>query len=428
LKLIYEKWLYFLLSLIRGIAGIYFLTRVESVVGVSSSSMPFFTRLFVGFYTYIVYLIKSVVPYEMVPVYPYPATFGLKYYLIVLPVIFILTLTYYLFRKENKIVVFGILFFTLNIMFLLQIIGSGQGYLADRYTYIAYLGLFLIYAFGLQFVLEKYGLFDKFIYTAAVIILCLFGYANFKQNMIWKNGETLWSHQIENYKDFSRAWGKRAEYYWDKKDLEKALHDYNKAIAINPKPTHYNGRGLIFLNSNDRSKLILAAKDFSRAIELSIKLSNYGVYTDNYYINRGITYSKLAMPDKALQDFHEAFQLDPLNNDIYYNRSQIYISQKKYDNAQVDLETYVRLNPYYSNMWSNLGEVRRLNKQYGKALNAFTKAIAMDPDNLNTYYLRMKTYFEMGNIEQARKELNFLQTKGFENIHPNYERVLEGDM
>ncbi len=53
-------------------------------------------------------------------------------------------------------------------MFLLQILGAGQGFIADRFTYIAYLGLFFIYAFGFQWILEKYEKFDKLIYLAAL--------------------------------------------------------------------------------------------------------------------------------------------------------------------------------------------------------------------------------------------------------------------
>ena len=90
--------------------------------------------------------------------------------------------------------VFGILFFTINIKPLLQVLSAGQAFMADRFTYIPYLGLFLVYAFGVQWILEKHERFNKVAYVAIFLILGVYGYMNIEQSKIWKNGETLWSH------------------------------------------------------------------------------------------------------------------------------------------------------------------------------------------------------------------------------------------
>jgi tetratricopeptide (TPR) repeat protein len=75
-------------------------------------------------------------------------------------------------------------------------------------------------------------------------------------------------------------------------------------------------------------------------------------------------------------------------------------------------------------MWTNLGEISRLNKNYDRSVNALNKAIQINPDRLNYYYARLKTYYEMGDIEIARNDLNFLKSKGFKGINPDYERLL----
>ena len=66
----------------------------------------------------------------------------------------------------------------------------------------------------------------------------------------------------------------------------------------------------------------------------------------------------------------------------------------------------------------------RLNKQYVNSLNAFNRAIQMDPDKLDYYYKRSMTYYDMGDIQRARNDLNFLKSNGFEGIKPEYERML----
>ena len=417
LKLVYEKWLYFLLSLVTGIVGIYFL-RVDG--GIESTSSFSFARIFIGSYSYVIYIIKSIVPYKLVPVYSYPAEITLIFYASIVPALAILGSIYYFFLKSKKVLVFGLLFFTFNIMFLLQILGAGQGFIADRFTYIAYLGLFFIYAFGVQWALEKYKKFDKLIYLALFLILTVYGYINFQQNKIWHNGETLWSYVLQYNPSTALAWENRASYYQDEGRIADAIHDFSKAIALKPNnPIAYYSRGNLYSYYTDSSPetLKLALQDYTKAIQFSPG-------TSDYLVQRGIVYFKLNMFENTLQDLNAAEKLDPANQDIYSYRSSTYINLGQYDRAQADLEKYLSLNPYEPVMWSNLGVLTRKKKQYRNSLNAFNKAIQLAPDALDYYYKRSRTYYEMGDIQRARNDLNFLKSRGFKNINPDYERMI----
>jgi tetratricopeptide (TPR) repeat protein len=380
MKLIYEKWLYFLLSLVTGIIGLYF-ARVEGLSEVNKA-VPILKRIFIGSYSYIVYIVKSVVPYEMVPIYPFPDILDWTFYASMVIALFIFGSIYYFFLNKKKIAVFGLMFFTVNIMFLLQFKIAGKGFLSDRYTYIAYLGLFFVYAFALERILGKYGRqFDKLIYLAALLIIGVSGYMNFEQNMIWKNSETLWSHELKYYDQDPFVWYQRASYYNDNEKLNEALFDYSKSIALN-------------------------------------------TFNPNAYLNRGIIYARFNMLEKALQDFSAAEKLDPANPKIYLNRAIVYINLARSDKAQSELEKYLALRPNDPDMWSNLGTLRRKNKQYKKSLYAFNRAIQINPDNLVYYNARIKTYYEMGDIKRASDDLNFLKSKGSTGINPDYEAMI----
>ena len=416
LKLLYEKWLYFALSLVTGIAGIYFL-RVDG--GIENNNLfSFFERLFIGSYAFIVYIIKSLVPYKLVPVYSYPADISWIFYISMVPVLSILGLIYYFLQRGKKVLVFGLLFFTFNIMFLLQILGAGQGFLADRFTYIAYLGLFFIYAYGFQWLLENCRKSDRLIYFFAVLILGVYGFINFQQNKIWKNGETLWSHVLKHNPSTALAWENRGSYYREEGRIQEALDDFTRAIALKPdNPIAYYSRGNLHLYYVDSrpENLRLALQDYTKALQ-------YSPEKGEYLVQRGIAYFRLGMFKNALQDLNGAERSDPAIQDIYSYRSSTYINLGQYDKAQPDLEKYLRLNPYEPVMWSNLGVLTRMKKQYDSSLNAFNRAIQLAPDNLDYYYKRSRTYYEMGNMEQARNDLKFLKSKGYKGITPDYER------
>jgi tetratricopeptide (TPR) repeat protein len=416
IRLVYEKWHYFLLSLATGIAGIYFL----KTPGISKISeyFPFSKKLFFASYSFVIYFIKSVVPYEMVPVYPFPDSLDWTFYASMVLALSILSLIVYFFLRKKKVLVFGLLFFTFNIMFVLQIKISGYNFLADRYTYIAYWGLFFMYACGFQWVLEKYKKFEKLVWLAALFILGLFGYMNYEQNKIWKDGETFWSHTLKFYPNSSLALKERAKYYTRAGKRKEATEDLYKAIKLDQtRQQPINNKGVLHLDSDDPDTLRLALQDFTKAIQTSPDSSNL-------LVNRARTYIKIEMFDDALQDFNEAERLDPSNRLIYDYRAQFFYKLGQYDKAQADIEKFLNLNPADPAMWSNLGTVSRLDKQYEKSLNAFNRAIQINPDRLNYYYARLKTYYEMGEIERARNDLNFLKSKGFKNINPNFERML----
>jgi tetratricopeptide (TPR) repeat protein len=414
IKLVYEKWLYFLLSLATGILGIYLLRTLKLLQ--INENLPLYIRIFFGSNSYVVYIIKSIVPYQLVPVYSLPDISDLAFYASMVPALFILGLIFCFFLKKEKMIVWGLLFFTFNIIFVLQINIGGHSYLADRYTYIPYLGLFFIYAYGLQWLVGEYGKFDKLFYLIAVFILGLFGYMNFEQNKIWKNSETLWSHVLKNNTKDYLPWYSRGLYYSKEKRFKEALHDYTKAISLYPNnPKIYNSRGNLYFDANHPDALKLALLDYTKAIQFSPKSSDF-------FLSRGATYASLKMFDNALKDFNAAEKLDPQNYIIYSNRFRIYLIFSQYDKAQHDLEKYLSLNSSNPEMWSNLGEVNRLKKQYENSLNAFNKAIQIDPNNLVYYSARLKTFYDMGDIERARNDLNFLKSKGFKDINPEYQK------
>jgi len=301
MKLIYEKWFYFLLSFITGIVGIYFL-RIDGSLGEINNHFSFIERHLPASLAYLLYIVKSAAPYKLLPLYPYPEKISWIFYVSQLSVFFLFGTTYYFFRKKKKVLVFGILFFTINIKPVLQVLSAGQAFMADRFTYIPYLGLFLVYAFGVQWILKKYKRFDKVAYVVIFLILGVYGYMNIEQSKIWKNSETLWTHKLKYYPDNLSALYNRGEYYRGEGRYKEALYDFNKYLALHPVDPHA-------------------------------------------YVVRSITYAKLHMYDNALLDLKHAEKIDPSHSEIYKNRSVIYARLGNYDQSHWELKKYLSFEP-----------------------------------------------------------------------------------
>jgi tetratricopeptide (TPR) repeat protein len=403
-KRITEKWMYFAVSLFIGLLGIAFLQEQGSIGTVTSYA--FYDRLFVGSYSYIVYFMKLFVPYPLLPLYPYPPSLGAKFYLSMIPALGIIAFTYWAYLKEWKALVFGIAFFTFNIMFLLQIIGAGQGFIADRFTYIAYFGFFFTISFYLQKVYtnKKRG---QIINGGIALYLLVFAYITYNQNKIWKNSGTLWTHELKYYDNTRLPWGNRANYYRDTNQRTKALQDYGRALALDQTvPDPYNSRGKLFFMSNSVDTVNMALQDYTSAITIDPTFAEY-------HMNRGATYARLQNFNAALNDLLKAGELDPNNPTIYFNRSIVYHSLGQYQLELNDINRYLELDANNGNMWANRANTKMLLGQWDTALVDINQAIALDPNAGVYYYYRAQFYYNTGNTAAAQQDINTSKQLGF---------------
>src|SRR5690606_25669530 len=162
--------------------------------------------------------------------------------------------------------------FTLNIVFVLQVVGAGQGFIADRFTYIPYLGLFLIYAVLFEKLLVKFQNQKVLLYSALAVYLLLISIQTFNQIKIWQNSETLWTDVIKKQPDNALAYNNLAFYYIKQKQPEKALANYNVAIELQPeKAQTYNNRGKIYFDRGEYNK---ALEDYNKSLSLEHEYSD----------------------------------------------------------------------------------------------------------------------------------------------------------
>jgi tetratricopeptide (TPR) repeat protein len=97
-------------------------------------------------------------------------------------------------------------------------------------------------------------------------------------------------------------------------------------------PLTYANRGLVY---DDRREYDRALQDFNRAIQLYPWAFTY----------RGITYRKKGEYDRAIKDFDEAIRIDPKVATYYSNRAIAYSNKGEYDRSIEDFDLAIRLDP-----------------------------------------------------------------------------------
>ena len=401
-KLVLEKWIYFLMSLATGLTGIYFLSQQGSLD--STSVYSFVDRIFIGTYSFSVYIVKFLAPYRISPLYPYPETIPWIAYASPAFVVAVGALAWIAFKRNWRHLIFGLAFFTFNIVFLLQVVGAGQAYLADRFVYIPYFGLSvaLVY-YAMEFMkkgkTQRIATLSLGAVWGALLVAMLWTHIP-----VWQNSGTLWTHVLKYYQKTALPFRNRAQFYRDNGQADLALQDYARSIAIDKDPDVINSRARL---NFDRQNWADALVDYNLAIELD---PNVG----EYWINRGAVHAMQQNYEAALSDMTRGVELDPEFENGYKNRSLVYQALGQIGKAQQDLRTYLNLNPYDAPIWYESGRLYRIQRQSQSALESLTRAIQLDGQNGRYYLERARVYAILGRKPEGRADLQRAQQFGAE--------------
>jgi tetratricopeptide (TPR) repeat protein len=344
-KVFMEKAIFFAASLIIGLLGSTFFVKNVYVSTDSKTilnAISFFGQIVLAGYAYTVYILKSIVPYAICTLYPMPTLLCPEHWIGAAIAVFIFVYALAVWRK-HRFITFGLLFFTFNIFLLLMPFAANESaFLHDRYTYVAYIGLFFVIAMGMQQISEKFPAFCFPAMGIAVALLFVFGVMTVKYIPVWKNSKTLWTYVIEKYpRQIPVAYLNRAHYWYKNNRREKAIEDLNAAIEINPDYllAHLN-RGLIYLENNDNEK---ALQDYNRYLALASPSDINGNILDpsvsDALGNKGLIYTRTGQYKKALLELDLAIKLNPPNPINYINRAIAYQKLGRIAEAREDLQT-----------------------------------------------------------------------------------------
>lgn len=399
-RLIMEKVPFLLLSLGFGI-----LTIIAQQAGQALSHAPdisIFESLITACYGLGLYTLKALVPFKLSTLHPYPMAVGeaLPAYMY-LSGLLASALVYLAWRgvQYSREIGFGVGVYLVSLAPVLQLLPVGNSVIAERYTYIAYIGLFFLLGWGVDQVVQRWKP-HKRIYKTGLLVL-LGGYVlsmmliTVLRIPVWKNGETLWTDVIEKYPEHYFSYASRAMYRVQHKMPEKALADFEKTLIRNPGFAEaYINRGMIYAQGGDYTR---AVADYDQAILLD---------SLNYlpYLNRGAIFRITKRPQEAFRDLNRSIQLNPSFVMSYHNRGILNRQLEQFEAAFQDFSRALELEPANPVLWYERGWVQALVGRLSLAEQDFTQAIQLKPDYAQAYFYRSLGYREQGKKEAALKD------------------------
>lgn len=393
-----------MLALVAAISVVAYMTQASSGAVAKLGDIPMSIRLTNAVVAYASYLGKVLWPANLAVLYPYrldlPAWQAIAAGLTLAAITFLAVRA----AARHPYALVGWLWYLGTLVPVIGLIQIGDQSMADRYTYIPSIGIFVAAAWLGSAAIAHYRIPTRIAAAAIAAVISIYSAVAWRQVGRWQDGATLLAHtaavtrrnhvaltnlgavladrarydeaveQLEralSYKpDYSTAIHNLGMIYWQRGDSDKAIAYYRKALAIDP-----NAAGTL---SNLGLALTLLGHPEEALVELeaAIRLHPEDSRAHN---NLGVALRALGRTDEAMEHFHEAMRLRHDYADPYNNIGGILSADGRFEEAEENFRTALRLSPGLVEGHFNLGRLLLHRGRAEESVNHLTEAARLDP-------------------------------------------------
>jgi tetratricopeptide (TPR) repeat protein len=347
----------------------------ETLTNISSAQY-----LLTQFRVFLTYIRLLLLPIHQNLDYDYPLAKTLFEFPVLASLFLILIILVVAIRRHSQypLLSFGILWFFMTLLPESSLVPIKE-VINEHRLYLPMAGYSFVIATGLFYLFQNKTI--KF--SVLLLSLLAFCYAvmTYNRNNVWKDELTLWSDVILRSPQKERGYDYRGNAYYERRDLDHAISDYNRAVEINPKsPEAYN--------------------------------------------NRGTAYQAMGDLDKAISDYSKAILITPEDGDIYFNRGNAYRDKGELDRAIADYRKAIENKANYDGLYFNLGNAWKDKGELAEAILNYSKTIEMNPTHTGAYNNRAVAYFLTKQYAKSWQDIHKLRSLGAD-INPGILKKLE---
>ncbi len=243
-RLIYEKIPLFVLSAISCIVTFCVQRSSEAVVSVDLISLP--ARISNALVSYAKYLAMTFRPVDLAVFYPHRGMPSLEQLLPGVAVLVLITAVVLFHASRRPYLFVGWSWYLGTLVPVIGLVQVGVQAMADRYTYIPLVGIFIMIAWGIPDLLKTWRHKRIVMATAGAAVLSVLTILSWRQVQVWENSYTLFRHAVEVTRENSIAHSNLAFAYARQGDVEKAIRHLDQASKMMPHfPDTHNNLGVI---------------------------------------------------------------------------------------------------------------------------------------------------------------------------------------
>lgn len=407
-SLIREKVPFFILSGVSSILTIIAQQKIGTVAPLEIYRVDI--RIANALVSYVSYIGKMIWPHKLAVFYPHPVTLPVWEVIgsgLLLAGVSVLVIWAARKRPYHMVGWFWYLGTLVPVIGLMQV---GAQAMADRYTYIPLIGLFVMIAWGVPERLAGWRYRKVILSTSAGVALLILMMVTRLQVNHWQNDITLFKHSFTVTSDNFVVHNNLGIVLARQGKTEEAIAHYTEALRISP----YNANihcnlGVAFAK---QGKVQEAIAHYAEALRIEPD------YVEAHN-NLGVALAGQGKIDEAMAHYAEALRIDPHHSIAHYNLGVALGEQGKTEEAIAHLTEAIRIKPDYALAHHNLGIALARQGKIQEAITCFTKALQINPDYAEGHLNLGFAYLIIGDRDSALKEYKILKT-----INPDFANML----
>ena len=254
---------------------------------------------------------------------------------------------------------------------VIGLVQVGSQPIADRYTYVPLIGLFIVVAWGVSDLAIRRPLGRVALPIAAGVVLLACAITARAQLQNWESSKALWEHALAVTTGNNVARNNLGNVLAKQGEFDDAIVQYSAALRIKPDYAFaHNNLGRVLANQGRISEAI---EHYSAALRIEPD------YADAHN-NLGIVLAGQGKLDEAIAHYSRALRAKPDFADAHNNLGIALAKAGRADEAIHEFLEAVRIKPDYPEAHNNLGVVLVSKGRVGEAISQYSEALRLKPD------------------------------------------------
>ncbi len=396
-RLVLEKLPFFFLSAATSVLAVVAQDRLGTL---NSTQIPLPARLLNALAAYLKYLEKCFWPAKLAIFYPYPATPPVGAAIFSALVLAGITLVAWRWRKTAPWFAVGWLFFLGTLVPVIGLVQVGAQAMADRYSYVPLVGVFIIVAWGGAEVATRQPQWGLGLRSAAVVALLALTLVTLRQLGYWKDSPTIFTHALDvTERNWTAHLGLGYYHATQPGHDAEALAEYRETVALAPALAagHFS---LGTVLARDPRRLSEAVVEYEEALRLDPR-------SGEAWFGLGQALRQLpGRANDAIKALETAVRLEPENTEAAAVLGDVLAREPdRLADAVRVYESLLRLRPDWIEVRNNLGStLAQIPGREAEAITQYRDILAAHPDAAMTHNNLANALARLGQYDAAIAE------------------------
>ena len=370
-RLILEKIPLFVLVALSG--AITFYAQKHGGAVASFEAIPHKARVANALVSYAGYIEKMFYPSNLGALYPQLGI--LPWWKVAGACLLLIAISFLAIRniKQRPYFAVGWLWYLGTLVPVIGLVQIGSQSMADRYTYVPLIGLFIIIAWGVPKLVEHWRFRKIWLATLATVVLTMLMVITWKQVGYWENSITLFEHTLKITSNNYVSHNNLGKALYNQGRTAEAIEHYLQALSINPVLEEAHNNLGVALDKQSRT---------AEAIEHYLQALRINPDFEEAHNNLGNALNMQGHTEEAIEHYLQALRIKPDYVEAHFNLGIALDKQGRTTEAIEHYLQVLRIKPALEKAHNNLGVALFRKGNIEGAISQFRKALQINPNHI----------------------------------------------